>query len=37
MGMIGVSFGLVGLGVVYFLNGLYDVKMDYVLVLVLVG
>lgn len=37
MGKIGVLFGFVGFGVMYLFNGLYDVKMDYVFVLVFVG
>lgn len=37
MGKIGVCFGLVGFGGIYFMNGLYDVCEDYVFVLVFIG
>lgn len=36
IGKIGVCFGFVGFGVVYLLNGLYDVKEDGILMLVIV-
>lgn len=37
IGKIGVCMVIVGLGVIYLLNGLYDVKLDKVFVLVFMG
>jgi len=36
-GWVGVCVVIFGLGVIYLLNGFYDVKFDYVLVVVIVG